>query len=313
MTPAMRRALLVALAGLALPASANAQTITTDSTTIAIAQCTGAASTDPPLSADLSLGLTWTVAAVSNSTVAQGDIYRLYAAGTQPAAGQTSNGTTGTSCTLDVNGAGINSNQFGSDMTVTSTVVSGTQTFSMAEVASKAGYDCTTASSAPVYLCVQWLSSASAVKGYATATVTLDRTAPPAPTSVSTTPGDSVLHVGCSAGSGSPSTSNFIAKATSVANPAEIHYSNKASSCSDVVLENLTNGQQYSVVVWGVSASNNPSAASEPATGAPVQTDDFWNRYRNAGGRDSGGCSTAAGAASLLSALGLLALRRRKP
>jgi hypothetical protein len=311
MAGAMRRALIVLLA---LPTSVLAQTINKDSNTIDVAQCKGVSNTDPPLSDDMSLGLTWTVAAVESSTIATDDVFRLYAANAQPAAGQTTTGSTvGSSCTTNTSGASINANQVGSDIAATSTTVTATQTFSMAEIASKAGYNCTDTASVTVYLCVQWLGASSNVKGYATTTITLDRTFPPAPTNGTPSPGDGSLHLSCSGGSGSPSATAFVGKATSVADPTDIKYSSQASICSDVVVNGLTNKQEYSVVVYGVSASNNPSPASAAVSGTPLPTDDFYSHYKNDGGRETGGCSTAAGAAGMLSALGLLALRRRKP
>jgi uncharacterized protein (TIGR03382 family) len=93
-----------------------------------------------------------------------------------------------------------------------------------------------------------------------------------------------------------------------------VKYSPTASSCSDVTITGLTNGQPYDVVVYGIDANNNPGPASSAKTGTPVLTIDFWGSYQADGGREQGGCSTAGGAAGILGGLlSLLALRRRKP
>jgi hypothetical protein len=312
----MRRALLILLA---VPASALAQTAgvivrPTGVTTINIAQCKGTNSgQEPPLSDDMSYDLTWTVATTSSSVIADGDLFRLYASSVQPAAGQTVSSTVRSSCTEDTSLNTIASDkiaQVGSDIAATSTTQSTPESFGTAAIASAAGNNCTDTTSVPVYLCVQWLSSASEVKGYAIATLTLDRTVPGTPTLSSASPGDSVLHLSCSGGTNATS---FKGKATSQANAAEVHYSGTATSCSDVTISGLTNDQPYDVVVFGIDAANNPSVASNQVTGTPIKTDDFWQHYQGDGGREQGGCSTAAGAAGILGALSLLALRRRKP
>jgi hypothetical protein len=308
----MRRALLVLLA---LPVPALAQTITLQNsvTSINIAQCKGTnAGEVPPLSDDMSLSLTWTAAAVSGSTIASGDVFRLYASSVQPAAGQTSNGSTLTSCTTDLSGAAITAGQVGSDITgLTSTTESTPQSFGTATIASAAGLACTAGSTSPtIYLCLQWLSSASAVKGYATTTLTLDLAAPGAPTLTGVGAGDGALHLNCGGGTNATS---YVGQATSQANAAEVHYSSEASSCSSVSITGLTNDQPYTVVVYGIDASNNPGPASGSQTGTPIPTSDFWQQYRAAGGRERGGCSSAAGAVGILGGLWLLALRRRRP
>jgi hypothetical protein len=311
----MRRVLLVLL--LAAPASALAQTIVlpTGVSAIDVAQCKGTNSGQvPQLSDKMSLDLTWTVATVNSSVVQPDDVFRLYASSVQPAAGQasTSTGNKLDSCTTNVSGAPITAGQVGSDVTgVTSTTQSTPESFGTAAIAAAAGLNCTDTTSVPVYLCVQWLSSGSLVKGYATATLTLDRTIPGAPTLNSADPGDGALHLSCTAATNA---TTYVGSATSQANASEVHYSSEASSCSDVTITGLTNGQSYDVVVYGIDANNNPGAASNQVTGTPVVTNDFWQNYKADGGREQGGCSTAAGAAGILGGLlSVLALRRRKP
>jgi hypothetical protein len=309
----IRHVLLVLLA---LPASAQAQSISLENgvTRINIAQCNGTNTGEvPPLSDDMSLGLTWTVAAVSGSTIASDDVFRLYASSVQPAAGQTSSGSTLTSCTTNVSGSSIAADQVGSDITgLTSTTESTPQSFGTAGIASAAGLACTAGSTSPtIYLCVQWLSSASAVKGYATTTLTLDLSEPAAPTLTGVGAGDGALYPSCSSGS---SATSFVGQATLQSNASDVHYSSAASSCTNVSIGGLTNGHTYDVVVYSIDANNNPSVASNGMPGTPIPTSDFWQQYRAAAGREGGGCSTAAGTAGILGGLfALLALRRRRP
>jgi uncharacterized protein (TIGR03382 family) len=78
----------------------------------------------------------------------------------------------------------------------------------------------------------------------------------------------------------------------------------------------LQNGVSYDLAVRGNDVYGNTSAISAPTPGTPVQIDDFYNRYRNAGGQAAGGGGCAAGGdAGLLGGLVLLAfaaVRRRR-
>jgi len=299
----MRRVLLALLA---LPASALAQStgaIVANTSTINIAQCTGTPNTELGLNDTMTLSLLWSV--TLNGTVAfnTNGLYRLYAANQQPAAGQ----GTGTSCTTPANSSTTSfvSGQVGSDLPAgaqTTTVPVG---FNMSAVVAAAGFNCTDATTATVYLCVQWVNGGSP-DGWATSTITLDRTTPSAPTLASVSGGDSTLYLNCS---GSDAT--YKATATSLAD-SSVHFSSQLSSCGNLNVGGLTNGQEYSVVVYGMNSANNPSLASNSVVGTPVPTDDFWTLYKKDGGRDEGGCSSG-GAAGLLGALALLRLKRRRP
>jgi hypothetical protein len=92
-----------------------------------------------------------------------------------------------------------------------------------------------------------------------------------------------------------------------------VSYSSETTGSSGIKVSGLTNNQDYDVEVFGFNAANNPSPASAIVTGTPEPTSDFWTLYRADGGKESGGCNTAAGAVGLLGALSLLALGRRKP
>lgn len=303
---AMKRALLVLLA---MPASALAQTagaIIADSTTINIAQCTGVRNTEVQLDDRMNIGLTWTVDVDDSiTTFPSNGFFRVFASNLQPAAGQ-ANGTSCEAMASGVSGTFVHA-QLGGNIAATSATMGTKQSFAMQSIVSAAGLNCTDASNVTVYLCVQWYDSTSQPHGWATTTVSLDRTTPAAPTGVRPSGGDGVLHLTCT---GNGDIATYKAKATL---GSDVKWSSQASSCSDLTISGLTNSQTYSVVVYGMSSANNPSAASAPADGIPVPTDDFYDHYEKADGQEPGGCSTGAGAAGLVSALGLLALRRRKP
>lgn len=60
-------------------------------------------------------------------------------------------------------------------------------------------------------------------------------------------------------------------------------------------LDGLQNGMVYEVAVRAVSTNGNLSPFSARRTGIPTPTDGFLDRYRQAGGDEEGGCSTASG------------------
>lgn len=142
--------------------------------------------------------------------------------------------------------------------------------------------------------------------------IALNTQAPAAPTGVTAQPGNSALYVSWTAPAGSPSASTYNIRATSQSDPSDTHTRTGCTGTSNQRIDGLTNGVTYDVVVFAVSSAGNKSAESNTATGTPVPTDDFWTRYRQAGGVEEGGCN--GGPAGVLSPLLLLAalwLRRR--
>lgn len=78
-------------------------------------------------------------------------------------------------------------------------------------------------------------------------------------------------------------------------------------------LEGLTNHVEYRVAVRAVDDKGNQSEFSLPQVGIPLPSDGFWERYKQAGGDEEGGCSASSGGASagwLLLFLLALAWRR---
>ena len=87
---------------------------------------------------------------------------------------------------------------------------------------------------------------------------------------------------------------------------------------SSIRIEGLENGVAYRIVLVAVDPSRNPTALDlGEHTPSPVQ--DFWEEYRDSGGRARGGCSAADGRGGLLvlmvlamAVTGARALRRRR-
>jgi titin len=175
-----------------------------------------------------------------------------------------------------------------------------------------------------VNLCVSVYDGSSVVDVHAGGTLVLDTRKPAIPTVTSVTPGDSALTVRWSAGSGGPTVTYFTVTATPVA-PDATHTNCNAggapgshnvtgAGATSYRLGGLTNNACYDVTVTATSDVLNTGDASAPVAGTPVPVDDFWRHYRDAGGREQGGCGGSAGLLALL-ALAPLAprLRRRRP
>jgi hypothetical protein len=75
----------------------------------------------------------------------------------------------------------------------------------------------------------------------------------------------------------------------------------------------LVNGVTYGVMITSYTSDYNPGDPSNIATASPEVTFDFWQTYKNAGGRETGGCSSGlAGPVALLALAGVLAVFRRR-
>jgi uncharacterized protein (TIGR03382 family) len=77
----------------------------------------------------------------------------------------------------------------------------------------------------------------------------------------------------------------------------------------------LQNGVEYLVQAQSVDVVGNVSGYNTPQAATPQASNGFWGEYKDAGGHELGGCSTADTALpSVLGALGVLValLRRRR-
>jgi uncharacterized protein (TIGR03382 family) len=84
---------------------------------------------------------------------------------------------------------------------------------------------------------------------------------------------------------------------------------------TSVAITGLTNGVEYLVQARSVDVVDNVSAFNTPLSATPQSSNGFWGEYKDAGGHDTGGCSSAGAAfPSVLGALGVLValLRRRR-
>lgn len=87
------------------------------------------------------------------------------------------------------------------------------------------------------------------------------------------------------------------------------------ASKSSVSITGLTNGVEYVVQAQSVDVVDNVSGYNTPLSAIPQASNGFWGEYKDAGGHDLGGCSTAdAGVPSVIGALWVLVsvLRRRR-
>lgn len=244
----MRRTLLALLLG--LPAAALGQSagnITTGSSTINIAQCSGTESSEVSLSDDMSVDLTWQVTMPTDVTFASGGTYQLYAANAPLSAGDTASGT---SCSQQASGSNVSpfhSEAVGAAWDAPTQAISLAKPVSMKAIAAAAQYACDGAVNQTVYLCIQWTGPSSGQTGWAKASMTLDLTSPGAPSAPSATAGDGKLHVSCSGGTGDQS---FQARAEAAGQTTR--FSSVNTSCSDLKISSLANGVEYTVVVFGI-------------------------------------------------------------
>ncbi len=167
-----------------------------------------------------------------------------------------------------------------------------------------------------VMLCVQARDSVGTI-GTARTTLTVSTAAPSAPTNASATPGDQALNVSWSPSQGDPAAEYYIAEARTATGSQTSGAVSAGSGTMSTRIEGLTNGVVYDVFVTAYSTADNPSVPPDFAgTASPEPVNDFWKTYKNAGGREQGGCASGAGAAGalglLLAAASLVVLRRRK-
>jgi hypothetical protein len=293
----MRRALLLALL---VPAfSARAQTITfTPDAYVGIASC------DPANGETLTLGFTPTG---TNLNLSSGGTYFVYTSNTAP----TSSGTNGlTLCPTGNSGT--------TKAALVTTVAAGTTTpasivVSVPTVLSGAGVTCSQTTDQDVYVCVHFIASgASDPTGAANGTVHFSVQKPASPVIVGIQPADGALVVSWEDGSGGAAASEYTIHAdAATAGEAPSRTSSNITAHSGRI-SGLVNGVTYDVTIVAFSQAGNASDPSAAEKGTPLAVQDFWTRYKDAGGRDAGGCSSGpGGAAALLLALAALARLRR--
>jgi hypothetical protein len=178
---------------------------------------------------------------------------------------------------------------------------------------------------AAVFICIQGVqggTNALATNfGISTAQVTISTIPPPAPSITGIMPGNNALSVSWEAGGTTTTTTaltqNVAFEATPVDTVGNLIGGPVVSprfSASPARFEKLVNNQGYSVRARAFSDADNVSTLSDPAViGTPEHVNDFWDMYKAAGGRDSGGCSSGlAGPLGLGILIATLALARRR-
>jgi MYXO-CTERM domain-containing protein len=166
-----------------------------------------------------------------------------------------------------------------------------------------------------IWICAHW-TDANANKDVASATgkFILQFAKPSPPTGISAGPGSGKLYVSWTASdpSGPALADHYVAAATPTAGGSTVFSGSVTGTSASI--GGLSNGTEYSVVVYAYSIGGNQSDASSPAALAtPVAGADFWDVYKDRGGQEQGGCASGgAGALGLLGAVAGLVLRRRK-
>ena len=220
-------------------------------------------------------------------------------------------GTSACSSTLPSSGS------FASNITAND--ITNVQTLNVAADALRAqlSFTCTQASDTTYYVCVYLTDSAlTTVKGTAfSGALTFQMAMPPAPVITGHVPGNGAIEVTVTPGTATATetaisgiTYQAVASATGQTTQVAPVPPNGGTT---IRVGNLVNGVTYQVVAYAYSSAGNTSAASAPVSDTPLPFEDFWTAYKNAGGREQGGCGGGAGALSLLALLPL-ALRRRR-
>lgn len=309
----MRRLLAIALAAGPLVARAvqtppSGVVLFNDSTTAFVINAADCASTTQ------TVNLTWTV----KPDTAFSDVNGTF----QVFVSNQDRGTTSPYCytPLDNNGT-ILSKQIITDLaapTAIMTTLRAVKTSDLASVTAQSA--CASAPGTPdasAYVCVQWLDSSKAVKGYAKGTATLVLNAPLAPTISNVAPGNDALYVTVAAGVYGGTGTDTSAAADgfrAVATAADlVPHSASRTGAGEIRIDGLVNGTLYTVTAYAHSAVGNEGPVSTFGTQvAPQPAADAWKVYELNGGRDSGGCqSGGAGLSALLGAIALLRLGRR--
>jgi uncharacterized protein (TIGR03382 family) len=263
-----------------------------------------------------SVKITWNPTALGGSLPA-GVQYNLYASDQDPAT------NTAASTCFKTNGASPSTLHAGP---VTATDLSGNnpplQTTAFIDTTAfigAASLSCLN-SGTTVWICVEGSVGGTKV-AYAASPVTIETTHPAAPTITSVTPGDSALNVSWDANSGTSTgaaqsyayelTAVMVGTTTAVSDPST-HVSSRFTA-TNARFSGLVNTVIYSVTAVALSRADNASDPSNAVTGMPQHVNDFWDVYKNDGGRDDGGCAGGpAGTLALGLAAAALALARRR-
>ena len=145
-------------------------------------------------------------------------------------------------------------------------------------------------------------------------TLRYDGKPPPAPTMKSVTPLDSALLVEAEGTTSDTAVINLeyraLGETGSFTSGGAI-----ASTSTSARIGGLRNGVTYEVRAWALDTAGNEGPRSGTLTGAPIQTNGFFQKYKGYGGAEQGGCAAAGGSVLGLSGLlltGFFFSRRRR-
>jgi hypothetical protein len=213
--------------------------------------------------------------------------------------------------------------QVGDDIPTLSAGTAGNGVLITSEFVTEAGRTCEVGGDLQIYVCVHYhpyvQGGGTAVdptrQGLASGTLTLSTQSPQPPTLNSVRPGNERLEGNWTASDTGLASEWYRIIATGTAGPTPADpvpptRSDDVQAATRGWVDQLVNGATYDVTVVGLSAAGNPSVPSNALSGSPIPADDFWDRYRAAGGQEEGGC--AAGAAGPLALLGLAAAFARR-
>ncbi len=120
--------------------------------------------------------------------------------------------------------------------------------------------------------------------------VTYDTRPPGAPTIASAQPLDGAAAVNVTAEEG---VTSVVVEAT--AEGQSTRTADQDIRNGRIVISGLANGIEYQLIARARDLAGNESEPSEAVAVTPVETAGFWQAYKNAGGKEEGGCSQAGG------------------
>jgi uncharacterized protein (TIGR03382 family) len=274
--------------------------------------------------------------------LAAAGVFKIVATNLAP----TANTTTGAKyCPLTGNpnntGGPLYAGQVGNDIPNQGVQMTGTADALTGEIAQKGFGGTCPANGATVFVCVQFYpyqvgtqTPTGTPTAWAIGSMTIALTRPSTPVLDSVTPGNQALNAKWH-DPGTTQAVQFDVRAFSLFDPSalpspsafvtgtaptgldprdpRLHQSGAVTGTGPYRLGGLTNGVVYAVAVVGMSAAGAESEPSNVKTVEAQQVNDFWQTYRDAGGQETGGCSSGvAGPLGLALLAGALALVRRR-
>jgi len=211
---------------------------------------------------------------------------------------------------------GISAAQVGQDVLASGGDVTVTQNVDTSDLPAAAGLACTISADTNIYVCVNYFPyvdvgvPAADPTGVATGSFILSTQKPGIPSGLTLGPGDRRLYAEWAAPSTGVNAAWYDVETTPVGSTTPV--STIRGRSTSATIGGLTNNQPYNVRVYALSAALTRGDPSAAVVGTPLAVADYWDTYRYAGGRESGGCGGAAGPLALLAAVASLARLRRR-